>query len=198
MRPTTKRLTNMTTPDRDAPAAVRATSGVRIRPFRAGDAEPLYAAVQASRKALSAWLAWAQGSYTRADAEAWAASRAEAWTSGEAYSFLIERADDDRVLGGVGLNQVHDAPPMANLGYWVRTDATGRGVATTAARLAAQFGFEALDLQRIEITVPIGHAASARVAEKLGARREGVLRHRIRLHDRPAGAVLFGLLPGDL
>jgi RimJ/RimL family protein N-acetyltransferase len=80
----------------------------------------------------------------------------------------------------------------------VRTDATGNGIATTAARLAARFGFEVLGLQRIEITVPIGHRASARVAEKLGARREGVLRHRLRLHGTPAGAVLFGLLPSDL
>ena len=178
-------------------SAVASRSGVRIRPYRDDDVSPLYEAVQGSIKALSAWLVWAQGGYTRSDAEAWVASRAQAWATGDAYSFVVEGAADGRFLGGVGLNQVHDAPPMANLGYWVRTDATGNGIATTAARLAARFGFEGLGLQRIEITVPIGHRASARVAEKLGARREGVLRHRLRLHGTPAGAVLFGLLPSD-
>lgn len=179
-------------------SATRSAEGVRIRPYRETDVGPLFEAVRASIEELAAWLAWAQGGYERSDARSWVESRSEAWANGDAYSFVVESVDDERFLGGVDLNQVHEPVRMANLGYWVRTDATGDGVATTAARLAAEFGFDTLGLQRIELTVPIGNAASARVAEKLGARREGVLRHRLRLHGEPADAVLFGLLPSDL
>ncbi len=179
-------------------SAVASSSGVRIRPYRDDDVSALHEAVQRSTKALSAWLVWAQGGCDRTDVRAWVASRTEAWQAGDAYSFVVEATSDGRFLGGVGLNQVRTTVRMANLGYWVRTDATGNGIATTAARLAADFGFSELGLQRIELPVPVGNAAGARVAEKLGARREGVLRNRLRLHGEPVGAVLYGLLPSDL
>jgi RimJ/RimL family protein N-acetyltransferase len=68
---------------------------------------------------------------------------------------------------------------MANLGYWVRTSETGRGIASKATRLVAQFGFAELGLQRIEILAAVGNVASQRVAEKAGAVRECVARKRL-------------------
>ena len=59
-------------------------------------------------------------------------------------------------------------------------------------------GFEDLGLVRIEIVVPTGNAASLRVAEKVGARREGVLRSRLLVGDTPEDGVMFSLVPGDL
>jgi RimJ/RimL family protein N-acetyltransferase len=41
------------------------------------------------------------------------------------------------------------------------------------------------------------NAASQRVAEKLGATREGVLRNRILIHDQVHDAVMFSLIPSD-
>jgi RimJ/RimL family protein N-acetyltransferase len=82
--------------------------------------------------------------------------------------------------------------------YWVRTGDTNRGVATRAVRLLARFGFEAAALVRIEIVVPIGNAASIRVAEKAGASREGLLRSRVMLHGMLHDAVMFSLVEEDL
>jgi RimJ/RimL family protein N-acetyltransferase len=87
---------------------------------------------------------------------------------------------------------------MANLGYWVRTSATGHGVATTATRLAARFGFEELGMQRIEIVAALDNIPSQRVAEKSGAKREGVLRRRLLIRGESLDAVLFSLVPEDL
>ena len=87
---------------------------------------------------------------------------------------------------------------MANLGYWVRTNSVGRGVATSATRLAARFGFEELGLHRIEIVAAVENIASQRVAEKAGALREGLLRKRLLIRGESQDAVLFSLLPEDL
>ena len=87
---------------------------------------------------------------------------------------------------------------MANLGYWVRTSATGKGIASRATRLVAGFAFEELKLQRVEIMAAVGNIASQRVAEKAGAIREGVLRKRLLNDDRPLDAVLFSLIEEDL
>jgi RimJ/RimL family protein N-acetyltransferase len=84
------------------------------------------------------------------------------------------------------------------LGYWVRTSATRRGVATAAARLVLAAAFEDLDLLRVSIGVPVANSASHRVVAKLGAVREGVLRRELVLPGGPSDVVLYGLLRGEL
>ena len=105
--------------------------------------------------------------------------RAGAWEKGTEYEFAIIDAKDGSFLGGCGLNQINYKKRIANLGYWVRTSRTKRGVASAAVRLLAQFGLGKLKLNRIEIMAAVGNKASQRVAEKVGARREGILRKRI-------------------
>jgi RimJ/RimL family protein N-acetyltransferase len=64
--------------------------------------------------------------------------------------------------------------------------------------MAARFGFEQLGLQRIEIVAAVANVPSQRVAEKAGARREGILRNRLLIRGESLPAVLFSLVPEDL
>ncbi|GAI29263.1 unnamed protein product, partial [marine sediment metagenome] len=75
---------------------------------------------------------------------------------------------------------------------------TKRDVASAAVRLLAQFGFKKLKLNRIEVKAAVGNKASQRVAEKIGAKREGILRNRMVVHDRVYDMVMFSLIPEDL
>ena len=70
-------------------------------------------------------------------------------------------------------------------------------MATAAARLAARFGFDYLDLQRLELVIEPENAASIRVAEKLGSRREGLLHNRLNVENDQRDALMFSLLAGD-
>jgi ribosomal-protein-serine acetyltransferase len=169
-----------------------------IRPFREEDASALYEAVRESISEVSPWLPWCHQNYSIEETREFIGSRELASQGGEWYSFGIFETDDGRFLGGVGINFINRVHQMANLGYWVRTIAAGRGVATRATRLAARFGFEQLGLQRIEIVAAVGNIQSQRVAEKAGARREGVLRNRLLIHGESLDAVLFSLVPEDL
>ena len=87
---------------------------------------------------------------------------------------------------------------FANLYYWVRSSRRGEGIATIATRLVARYGLVQLGLNRIEIVVAVGNLASIRVAEKVGATHEGVLRSRIALPDSISDALMFSLIPADL
>ncbi len=179
----------------ETPVPTRTHETIRVRPYVEGDIEPLVAAVHASLNELRPWLPWAHANYDRADAQAWVEGRAVAWENDEAYSFAIVHTETERFLGGVGINRIDWPSRVGNLGYWVRTDATGQGVATTAARLAAGIGIEELGLRRIELLVPVGNTASRRVAEKIGAVQEGLLRRRLRVEDAVYDAVLYALFP---
>ena len=117
----------------------------------------------------------------------------------EWYSFgIFDQENEQRFLGGVGLNFINRVHQFGNLGYWVRTSETSHNVAPIGGRLVSQFGFEELGLHRIEILAAISNVASQRIAEKIGAAREGVLRKRLLIRGESHDAVLFSLVPEDL
>ncbi|HEY5313603.1 MAG TPA: GNAT family protein, partial [Pirellulales bacterium] len=61
-----------------------------------------------------------------------------------------------------------------------------------------RFALETLAMQRVEIVAAVENLASQRVAAKLGAVREGLLRNRLRIRDMPHDAYGFSLIPGDV
>ena len=171
---------------------------VLLRPFRDDDASGLYEAVRESLAEVSLWLSWCHQDYSIEESRQFISSRAQAADSDEWYSFGIFEKYTGTFVGGVGLNFINRVHQMGNLGYWVRTTAAGRGIATEAARLMARFAFEQVGLHRVEIVAAIPNIASQRVAEKTGAVREGVLRNRLLIRGVPQDAMLFSLIPSDL
>lgn len=170
---------------------------VLLRPFRPEDIEPLYEAVRESILELSVWMPWCHEDYALEDSRSFVISRAESWQNGTEYTFVICDATRGELLGVVSLNLIVPLHRYANLGYWVRTNRTGRGIATRATVLLARFGLTELDFNRIEIVAATGNPASQRVAEKACARREGLLRKRLLIRDRPHDALMFSLVAED-
>jgi RimJ/RimL family protein N-acetyltransferase len=168
-----------------------------IRPYQERDVDALYEGVRESIPEVSRWLAWCHENYSIEESRDFISSRELASQGGEWYSFAIFEIDGGKFLGGVGINFINRVYQFANLGYWVRTSAARRGVATTATRLAARFAFDQLGLQRIEIVAAVDNLPSQRVAEKAGAQREGVLRNRLLIRGQSFDAVLFSLVPED-
>ncbi|HEU4992886.1 MAG TPA: GNAT family protein [Luteimonas sp.] len=178
-----------------AGAAGAGAGAFLVRPFAAGDAPALHAAVRASLASLSDWVPWCRADYALADAQQRSDACIAAWREDREYPFAI--FDGDTLLGCAGLNQLDRVAGSANLGYWVGEAHRGRGVATAAAAQVAAFGFGELGLVRIEIRVLPENAASLGVARRLGAVREAVLPGGIEFQGRRADAVLFSLSAGD-
>ncbi|MDQ3063083.1 MAG: GNAT family N-acetyltransferase [Acidobacteriota bacterium] len=167
---------------------------VKIRRYCADDIPSLFEAARESTKEMLAWLSWCHPNYTVEESRSFVLSSETAWNEKTRFAFAVFDVSSGLFLGGVGLNQINRNHNFANLGYWVRSSQTGRGVATAATLLAAEFGFEDLGLNRIEILTATGNAASGRVAEKAGAKREGILRNRLLLHNSPHDAVIYSLI----
>jgi ribosomal-protein-serine acetyltransferase len=161
------------------------------------DAGAHHEAVLESLAEAGRWLEWAHEGYALDESRSFITRAIAGHQNGDMYEFHI-LDEQGTFLGGCGLNRLDLRFLKANLGYWVRTSAAGRGVATAATRLLARFGFEQLGLQRIEIIAAVDNKASQRVAEKVNAQREGVLRNGIRYRGGNIDAVCFSLIPGDL
>lgn len=166
---------------------------ISLRPYRIEDAPATYAAAITSMAEIQPFGPWCHPGLTLDDTRIWIEKQIQAFEALEAFEFAIV-GDDGEVLGGCGLNQIDQANRRANLGYWVRTSATRRGVATAAIRQLSRWAFESTDLIRLEVVVSIRNLASLRAAEKAGAVREGVLRSRLLLHGVAHDAVLFSFV----
>ena len=166
---------------------------IDLRFPEASDADAIFAAVRESIDALHPWMPWCRMDFALADASEWIAAQPAAREAGSAFEFVIVDRQG-RVLGCCGLNHINKEYRIANLGYWVRSSATGRGVGTQAAQRVAAWAFAHTDLERLEIVAAVGNTASQAVAAKAGALREGVLRSRLLIHGTFHDAVMFSLL----
>src|SRR5262245_39630478 len=106
---------------------------VIIRRYRREDAGPLWDAAVESTTQIFPWMPWCHAMYSLDESNAWIDHCDAAWEEGTEYHFAIADGTE-RILGGCGLNQLRIEHRVANLGYWVRTSATRKGVATAAVR----------------------------------------------------------------
>jgi ribosomal-protein-serine acetyltransferase len=162
------------------------------------DAEPMYQAIRESIAEISPWLPFAHEDYSISETRDFLKGRPEGWKKDTDYVFGIVDSRDGSYIGTCGLNDIDAVNHRANLGYWIRTSQTRQGVATAATLLLAKWGFMVVKLCRIEILVATGNKRSQRVAEKVGAQREGVLRNRLKIGDDLHDAIMYSLIPGDM
>jgi RimJ/RimL family protein N-acetyltransferase len=125
-------------------------------------------------------------------------ARAEAqWQTGRAAPFVIADAESDQAMGLLNL-QFSDDEEVAGLAVSVFPSARGRGAASRALRLAAEWALAELKLQRVFAEAAVDNTASLRAIEKAGFHREGVLRAHCKTHGRRHDCVMYSLVPRDI
>ena len=86
----------------------------------------------------------------------------------------LERREDGRMIGEVGMYIGAAAQGSGDLGWSIHPDFQGHGYATEAARALLGYAFGVRGLHRVTANGDARNAASTRVMERLGMRREGV------------------------
>jgi len=139
---------------------------IALRPWTQADAPEIVACIDGDED-IARWLDQVPQPYSLADAKTYIAGIGE-------QAYAVTDAVSGRVLGSIGLrwNDPHD---VAEVGYWLRNDARGRGVTTRALALVSTVAFEQ-GAARVQLRAAVGNIASRRVAERAGFTLEGVLR----------------------
>jgi ribosomal-protein-serine acetyltransferase len=109
---------------------------ISIRAYAPGIEQAVFEAARESIGEIGPVMRTWQHGATYARAAQHVAESVRAWQAGRWYDFAIARVGSAAFLGRVGLDQL-DRHGTANVGYWVRTSQTGRGLATAAVRLIA-------------------------------------------------------------
>lgn len=116
--------------------------------------------------------------------------------NGEGISLAIADARTDEAVGLIVL-LLRPQAGVAGVGYWLVPGARGRGRATRAVRLVAQWAF-GIGMERLEAWVEPGNVESGRVLLAAGFVREGVLRSFLSYPGRRADAIVFSRLAEDV
>lgn len=150
---------------------------VRLRPVAASDGPAIFAALSTDRS-VSQWtrVPWP---YTKSHLQEFLHA-VDIWHAGHGdLALTVVDATTAEFLGCFGLHRIGrpSLPRSAFLadevGYWVRQEVRGRGVATRALRLLARYAIVDLERPVVNLQTKVGNTASATVAERVGFRFVG-------------------------
>jgi RimJ/RimL family protein N-acetyltransferase len=106
----------------------------------------------------------------------WLGRYERGWENGSSAGFAIRDAASRSVVGFAAFVQLDLERQQGEIGYVVDAAARGRGAAGRAVELLTRWGFDDLELERIELHIDPANEPSARVARQVGYRLEGTLR----------------------
>ena len=154
------------------PARLELTGGtlLALGPAHAG---ALAATLSASDAHLRRWTPWVvDGKVAGQSLDERLIRHAETFAAGTEWVYGIFAPGTLEVHGGCGLYP-RVGPRAVEIGYWLASVATGRGLATRATRALTQVAFASPDIDAVEIRCDPGNVASARVPQRIGYRIDG-------------------------
>lgn len=134
--------------------------------------------------------------YPEGAAAEWIELQQANWEAGKASVFAICDLESSQLIGAIGL-EIAQSDHHAELGYWIGREFRNRGICSEAGKAVLRHGFEHLGLHRIHANFMTRNPASGRVMEKIGMRREGLLRGHARKWGVFEDIIVYGVLASD-
>ena len=158
-------------------------------------AKALFFAIAGNRGHLSAFLPWVSQMQTISDFRNYISSSEVLIAEGKEVSFAISY--DEKIVGRIGLHHLNMMNKNGSIGYWLIKEAEGKGIITKCCKALISYGFNELQLQRIEIKAAVNNVRSQAIPVKLNFTREGVLRQAELVNNEFLDLVLYSLLRSE-
>ena len=164
------------------------TERLTLRPLREDDAESLHAAFADTE--LMRW--WSSGPHESVgETRDYALQNA---TSEHWPTWAITLADDV-AIGWIVFGMRREG--VAEIGYILRRDHWGQGIAREAVGRVLDYGFETLGLRRVFADTDPDNAGSNALLRALGFTQEGRLRAEWKTHIGVRDSLIWGLLADE-
>lgn len=173
------------------------TERILLTPIDPADGPELWEVVNGSRWHLERFLPWVPFNATPEASQRYAEACAADWDAGRAVRFGIRDRTRRSLLGVVGLDSCVHLHRSCELGYWLRLDATGRGLMTEAAKACVDFAIARLGVHRVRCAAATDNYPSLRVIARLGFRFEGIARQAEYVGGRWVDHAVFSRLSTD-
>ena len=150
------------------------TDDAELRPLMPWHADEFLANLDRGREHIAPWVG---ASFVATDPES--ARRvlrnyADRWARDDGGIWGIWR--HGTLVGGVMFVSLSTTTGVAEAGCWLEPAAEGQGLVTRAARVVIDWAIRERGIHRVEWVTKAGNERSIAVAQRLGMRRDGVLR----------------------
>ena len=170
------------------------TPRLNLRPFELSDAIDVQRL--AGDRAIADKVFHIPHPYEDGMAEEWISTHQPRFEKGELANFAIILGTEEILIGCIGLT-IRVEYERAGLGYWVGKPYWNCGYCTEAGRAVLQYGFEALNLNRIWASHLTRNPASGRVMQKLGMVYEGSARQHTKKWDVLESLEFYAILKSE-
>ena len=166
-----------------------------LRTYREEDAAELFETVNSSRAYLAPWLSWVSKTTKQEHSLQFIQqSQHELHTQ---QSLAMGIFIDGKLAGGIGMHQWEHALKRAQLGYWLAKAHSGKGIVARSIQALAQHLFDNVGLNKLEIHFVAANKRSAKVAERLGCKVEGIIRQGTIRNGIVEDLIITGLLKSE-
>jgi ribosomal-protein-serine acetyltransferase len=166
-----------------------------LRTFTLEDAGLLFDAVEKSRKHLRPWLTWVDTTTKQEHCSQFIQQTLQWQENQEGLVLGIFR--NRKLVGEVGLHHWDHKLRKGQIGYWVAKEFEGQGIVNKCLTRFIDFLFNKVSLNKIEIHFIPQNTRSAKVAERLGCKVEGILRQSYLKDAKLEDLVVTGLLKSE-
>ena len=170
------------------------TGRLRLRHPRATDADAVFS-IFGDLRAMRYWSHEPLESFDAA--HDYLESIDEGFAERSLFQWAITELGNDLLIGTVTLTAWDRVNRHAEVGFVLHPSQWGKGIASEAVRAVLTFGFERMNLHRVEAELDPRNTASARLLDRLRVEKEGLLRERWYLYDEWCDSALYGLLRRD-
>jgi ribosomal-protein-serine acetyltransferase len=166
-----------------------------LRTYKTEDAENLFHAVNNSRAHLRPWLDWVNKTTRPEHSLRFIQDSLHDIHTQQSMAMGIFHSGN--LIGGIGMHKWDQDLKIAQAGYWLTKEYERKGIITQSLIKFIDYLFDHLGLNKIEIRFVVGNKRSAKVAERLNCKVEGIIRQSFMLNGKPEDLVITGLLRNE-
>lgn len=172
-----------------------ATERLLLRKPRVDDARTIFETYVQDTE-VTRYLVW-EPHKTMQETEQFLLACRQLWQTGKDYAYAITLKETG---GLIGMFSLHPMKMKIEIGYVLARPYWGKGYMTEALRGVIDWAFTQPDVYRVQAFCDVDNVASARVMEKAGMSREGLLRRYVlhpNISDEPRDAFLYAIVRLD-
>ena len=166
--------------------------GFELRLREETDAEACLKVVDKNRNRLRTWLPWLDNNTTLEDMATYLRKCRDNFATTGSPDMGIWY--EGRWIGSGGFHDWDKTNRKSSIGYWISEEFQGKGLVTEAVKAFLRYGFEEMNLNKIEIHCAVDNSRSRAIPERLGMRQDGILRDDGWLYDHFVDIVIYSIL----
>ena len=167
---------------------------VTLKPLSIDCLEEFLEAIYESENSVGVWLSWWKRDYSAGEAHEWFDFCSKEIDEKNSYNIGIFQNADNKFVGGISIHHIDSDNKIGSIGYWVRESCQNQGIAPAAVDLIKDFGFNTLNLVRLEIVILEDNVASRKVAEKCGAQLDCIAENKLIHEGKSMPAALYSFV----